>query len=59
MTLMDELRDIDGSLISCSSDILRVMLYRDKRFNSCTNKRILTTTIKYIKNTQRFGQPSF
>ena len=57
---MDELHDIDSSLILCSSnDIARVMLYMDKRFNSCTNKTILTTTIKYIKNTQRFDQPLF
>ena len=31
------------------NDILKVILYRDKRFNPCTNKRVLSATIKYIK----------
>ena len=59
-TLMSELRDIDSSLVSRnSSDILSIILYGDKRYNPCTNKIMLTTTIKYIKNTQRFDQPLF
>ena len=57
---MNELCDIDSLLVSRSSiDILRVILYGDKRFNPCANKRMLTATIKYIKNTQRFDQPLF
>ena len=54
------LRDTDSSLVSHSSnDILGVILNGDKRFNPCTNKRILTTIIKYFKNTQRFDQALF
>ena len=52
---MNELRDIDSSLVSPSpNDIRMVKMYGDKRFNPCTNKRIPTATIKCIKNTQRF-----
>ena len=43
-TLISELCDI-GSLLFHT---VLMILYRDKRFNPCTNKRILTTTIKYI-----------
>ena len=54
---MNELRDTDSSLVPRSSnDILRVTLYGDERFNSCTNKKIPTATIKYIENTQIFDQ---
>ena len=59
-TIMNELHDIDSSLVSRSSnDIFRVILYSDKRFNPCTNKIILTATIKYIKITQRSAQSLF
>ena len=59
-TLTSELRDTDISLVSRSfDDILRVILYGYKRSNPCTNKKILTATIKYIKNTQKFNQPLF
>ena len=57
MSPMNELRDTDSSLVPRSSnDILRVILYGDERFNSCTNKKIPTATIKYIENTQIFDQ---
>ena len=59
-TLMKELCDTDGSLVFHSfNDTLSVILYGDKSLNPCTNKRILTPTIKYTTNTQRFDQPLF
>ena len=52
---MNALRDIDSSLVLRSSnDILKVILYRDKRFSPCMNKRIIIATIKYKQNSQRF-----
>ena len=57
---MKELCDTDGSLVFHSfNDTLSVILYGDKSLNPCTNKRILTPTIKYTTNTQRFDQPLF
>ena len=60
-TLMNELHDIDGSSLAShkSNNILRAILYRDKRFNPCLNKTILTATIKYVKNTERLDQSLF
>ena len=56
---MNGLRDIDSSLVSRSSNnILRVILYRAKRFNPFKNNRMLTAII-YIENMERFFQPIF
>ena len=58
--LMNKLRDINSSLVSCSSnDIVKVIMNWDKRLNPCMNKRILTVIIQYIEITQKFDQPLF
>ena len=41
------------------SDVLHVMLYRSKKFDNNMNISILTATIKFIKDTERFDQPLF
>ena len=56
---MNGLRDIDSSLVSRSSNnILRVILYRAKRFNPFKNNRMLTAII-YIENMERFFKSIF
>ena len=42
-----------------STDLLRVILSGDESFNKETNCRILTASIKFIKDTQRFEKSLF
>lgn len=57
---MNKLRDMDISLVLCScSDLPKVILHGNERFNSCRNKKILTATTKYIENIQRFNHYLF
>ena len=39
------------------NDLLHVIMYVNKNFGNNMNIRILTTTIKYIKDSERFDQP--
>ena len=41
------------------SDLLRVILYWDKSFKKETNSNVLTASIKFIKDTQRFEKSLF
>ena len=58
--LMNELSSISSGIISLRpSALLEVILYGDKMLSDNTNQQILTATINYIKNTQRFEQSLF
>ena len=51
-TLMNNLNNISTAIASLNpNDLLRIILYRDKRFNRETNCKILTGFIKFIKDT--------
>ena len=41
------------------SDLLHVILYGNKNFDNNKSISILTATIKFIKDPERYGQPSF
>ena len=57
---MNELSSINSGIISLRpSALLEVILYGDKMLSDNSNQQILTATINYIKNTQRFEQSSF
>ena len=57
---MNDLNNINTAIASINSnDFLRVILYGDKSFNKETNCKILTATIKFIKDTQRFEKSLF
>ena len=57
---MNELSSLNAGIISLGPRaLLEVILYGDKMLNDNSNQQILTTTINYIKNTQRFEQPLF
>ena len=57
---MYELRSINSGTISLRpSALLEVILYGDKMLSDNSNQQILTATINYIKNTQRFEQSLF
>ena len=57
---MNEFSSINPGIISLRpSALLEVILYGDKMLNDNSNKQILTATINYIKNTQRFEQSLF
>ena len=55
---MSDLKNINDAILSLNeSDLLHVMLYGSKNFDDNMNIRILTATIKFIKDTERFDQP--
>ena len=57
---MNELSSINSGIISLRpSALLEVILYGDKMLSDNSNQQILTATINYIKNTQRFEQSLF
>ena len=57
---MNELSSLNAGIISLGPRaLLEVILYGDKMLNDNSNQQILTTTINYIKNTQRFEQSLF
>ena len=57
ITLMNDLNDIDNSITSRQPNkLLRIILYSDCKFKDNVNKQILITTIKIIKNSNRFNQ---
>ena len=57
---MNKLSSVNSGIISLRpSALLEVILYGDKMLNYSSNQQILTATINYIKNTQRFEQSLF
>ena len=56
--LMNELSSINSEVISIDP-VLLVILYGDKMLSGNSNQQVLTATINYIKNTQRFEQSLF
>ena len=58
--LMTDLKNINDAIMSLNeSDLLHVMLYGSKKFDNNMNISILTATIKFIKDTERFDQLLF
>ena len=57
---MTDLKNINDAIMSLNeSGLLHVILYGNKNFDSNMNISILTATIKFIKDTERFDQPLF
>ena len=59
-TLINDLNNINTATASLSSNyLLRVILYGDENFNKEANCKILTASIKFIKDTKRFEKSLF
>ena len=57
---MSDLKNVNDIIMSLNeSGLLHVMLYGSKNFDNNMNISILTATIKFIKDTERFDQPLF
>ena len=57
---MPDLENINDAIMSLNeSDLLHVILCGNKNFDNNINISILTATIKFIKDTERFNQPLF
>ena len=57
---MTDLKNIHDTIMSLNeSDLLYVILYRNRNFDNNMNISILTATIKFIKDSGRFDQPFF
>ena len=57
---MNDLNNVSTAIASLNSyGLLRVILYGDESFNKETNCKILTASIKLIKDTKRFEKSFF
>ena len=57
---MNDLNNINTAIASLNSnDLLRVILFGDESFNKETNRKILTASIKFMKDTKRFEKSLF
>ena len=57
---MNDLNNINTAIASLNSnDLLKVILYGNESFNKETNCEILTASMKFIKETQRFEKSLF
>ena len=57
---MTDLNNINDAIMSLNeSDLLYVILYGNNNFDNNMNISILTATIKFIKDSERFDQPPF
>ena len=60
IALTTDLKNINDAIMSLNeNDLLHVILYGNKNFDNNMNVSILTATIKFIKVSERFGQPLF
>ena len=58
--LMTDLKNINDAIMFLNeSDLFHVVLYGSKKFDNNMNISILTATIQFIKDTERFDQPLF
>ena len=58
--LMTDSKNINDTIMSLNeSDLIHVILYGNKNFDNNMNISILTATIKFIKDSERFDQPLF
>ena len=57
---MSDLDTIDSSISALDDmNIVRILLFGDKKYNFLTNQRILQLTITFLKATERFDNPLF
>ena len=57
---MTDLKNINETVMSLNeSDVIHVILYGNKNFDSNMNISIITVTIKFIKDSERFDQLLF
>ena len=57
---MTDLKNINDAIMSLNeSNLLHVILYGNKNFDNNMDIGILTATIKFIKDSERFDQPLF
>ena len=57
---MTDSKNINDTIMSLNeSDLIHVILYGNKNFDNNINISILTATIKFIKDSERFDQPLF
>ena len=55
LALMTDLKNINDAIMSLNeSDLLHVIMYGNKNFDNNMNISILTATIKFIKDSERF-----
>ena len=55
---MTDLKNINDAIMSLNEiDLLHVVLYGNKNFDRNMNISILTATIKFIKDSERFDEP--
>ena len=57
---MTDLKNINETIMTLNeSDLIHVILYGNKNFDNNMNKSIITATIKFMKDSERFDRPLF
>ena len=55
--LFDDLNSINSEILKmCENEIVQVLLFGDKRFSKDMNFRIVTSSIRFIKDSKRFDE---
>ena len=59
--LLDDISTVDSSLTNYYPDekLLKILLYGSEYFSVETNRSTLKSTIKFLKNSERFDDPMF
>ena len=59
-TLMSDLYSIDPSrIVTNETNLVQLLLFGNSKYDFETNRKILLTTIKYLKNSLRFDEKLF
>ena len=59
LAFMAELKNINFSMFLNENDLLHILMHANKNFDNNMNTSMLATTIKFIKDSEKFDQPLF
>ena len=51
---MNELRQLDSSILNLDETLTKLLLYGDSKFENKVNKKILLASINFVLSTKRF-----
>ena len=57
--LLENLENLDNTLLSRHGELLQILLYGSHKFSSSVNNKILSLTIEFLESTKRFDKPLF
>ena len=51
---MNELRQLDSSILNLDETLTKLLLYGDSKFENKVNKKILLASVNFVLSTKRF-----